>query len=104
MSLPTPYATRFALTFFIFAGFAASAGRAADPGPTLSATLRDQMRRDLERIDEFFDTRLPGTLAQYNVVLKFSPKFGDLRDHEFVRYPFELRYGLNDHTEIYGGM
>jgi hypothetical protein len=55
-------------------------------------------------MDEIFGTSLPGTLAQYNLVLKFSPKFGDLRDYEFVRYPLELRYGLNDKTEIYGGL
>jgi hypothetical protein len=69
-----------------------------------SATFRDQVRQDLERVDEFFDTRLPGTLARFNVELKFTPKFGDFRDNEFVRYPFELRYGLSDRTELYGGM
>ena len=88
-----------------FAGFAI--GAKAEEGSPKSQPLTmitDEVRRDLERLDEFFDTRLPGTLRHYNLELKFTPKFGDLRDNEFIRYPFELRYGLGNDTEIYGGM
>jgi hypothetical protein len=67
-------------------------------------TLRSRMREDLLRMNDFFDTMLPGTLSQYNIVLKFAPKFSDLRDNEYVRYPFELRYGLTPRWELFGGM
>lgn len=62
------------------------------------------MREDLLRMNDFFDTMVPGTLSEYNVVLKFSPKFSDLRDNEYIRYPFELRYGLTPRWELFGGM
>lgn len=62
------------------------------------------MREDILRMNDFFDTMLPGTLSEYNVVLKFSPKFSDLRDREFVRYPLELRYGLYERVELFGGL
>lgn len=62
------------------------------------------MREDLLRMNDFFDTMLPGTLSEYNIILKFSPKFSDLRDNEYIRYPFELRYGLTPRWELFGGM
>jgi hypothetical protein len=61
------------------------------------------MREDLLRMNEFFDTMLPGTLKKYNVVMEFTPKFVDFRDHEYVRFPIELRYGVRDRWELYGG-
>jgi hypothetical protein len=62
------------------------------------------MREDVLRMSEFFDTMLPGTLAQYNIVMEISPKFSDVRDNEFVRYPIELRYGLIKRWELIGGL
>ena len=73
-------------------------------GSAPSQTLTSRMREDLLRMNDFFDTMLPGTLSEHNIILKFTPKFSDLRDNEFVRYPFELRYGLTQHLELYGGM
>ena len=69
-----------------------------------SAPHVSSMREDVLRMREFFDTTLPGTLSQYNVVMDFSPKFGDFRDYEYVRYPIELRYGLRPHWELLGGL
>lgn len=56
------------------------------------------------RMTEFLDTMLPGTLGKYNMTLHFTPKFSDLRDREFVRYPIELRYGATDRLELIGGV
>lgn len=67
-------------------------------------SLTSRMREDLLRMDNFFDTMIPGTLGDSNIILKFSPKFSDLRDNEFVRYPFELRYGLAPRWELFGGL
>lgn len=71
--------------------------------PSLQAAggLFDRMRDD---VTEFFDTVLPGTLRKYNTVLDFSPKFSDLRNREFIRYPLELRYGASDRLELFGGL
>jgi hypothetical protein len=55
-------------------------------------------------MSEFFDTVLPGTLSQYNIVMDFTPKFSDVRDNEYVRYPIELRYGLRPKWELIGGV
>ncbi|HEX2854887.1 MAG TPA: hypothetical protein VHO24_16760 [Opitutaceae bacterium] len=82
------------------AGAAALAGESPDQ----SQSLRSRMREDLLRMNDFFDTTLPGTLEEYNIILKFSPKFSDLRDNEFIRYPLELRYGLTPRWELFGGM
>ncbi len=71
---------------------------------TSSQQLMTGMREDVLRMSEFFNTMLPDTLSQYNVVLDFSPKFSDFRDNEFIRYPIELRYGLTARTELFGGV
>jgi hypothetical protein len=76
----------------------------ADDQPSISAPapLVAKMRDDALRMSEFFDTTLPGTLSQFNVVMDFTPKFSDFRDNEYVRYPVELRYGLRPHWELQG--
>jgi len=48
---------------------------------------------------DFFDTMLPGVLQEHNMTLHVTPKFSDLRDNEYMRYPLELRYGANDRLE-----
>jgi hypothetical protein len=77
-----------------------SAQEADDSNASLFHRVRDPMLD----ITEFFETTLPGTLKRYNMVLDFSPKFGDLRNREYIRYPLELRYGLSDTTELFGGV
>jgi len=88
------------LTFLALAAFFALTSVAplrADVG----GSLFDRMRDD---VTEFFDTVLPGTLRKYNTVLDFSPKFSDFRNREFIRYPFELRYGVSDQVELFAGL
>jgi hypothetical protein len=53
---------------------------------------------------EFFDTTLPGVLGKHNMTVHVTPKFSDLRDNEFVRLPFEVRYGVTDDLEMIGGI
>jgi hypothetical protein len=90
------------LVSFAFLGLVAVAA-AEEPSETAGQKIRNRMREDLLRMNDFFDTMVPGTLTEYNIILKFSPKFSDLRDNEFVRYPLELRYGLTPRWELYGG-
>jgi len=66
--------------------------------------LTQTVRERVLRMTDFFDTVLPGTLGEHNLALHFSPKFGDFRDREFVRYPVELRYGATDSLELIGGI
>ncbi len=56
--------------------------------------------RPLFAVNEFFDTRLPGTLEKYDLTLEYRPRFSDLIRREFVRFPLVLRYGLTEDFEI----
>lgn len=69
-----------------------------------SASAGDQLRARVLRMSEFFDTILPGVLEEHNVTLHFTPKFGDLRDEEYMRFPLELRYGLGYSWELSAGI
>ncbi|MDP3071225.1 MAG: hypothetical protein Q8N18_13125 [Opitutaceae bacterium] len=69
-----------------------------------SAGTGERVREKMLRMTEFLDTMLPGVLEENNVTLHFRPKFSDLRDYEFVRFPFELRYGLTNRWELRGGL
>ncbi|MEO6245903.1 MAG: hypothetical protein ABIQ12_10775 [Opitutaceae bacterium] len=64
----------------------------------------EQVRERILRMTEFFDTMLPGVLGRNNITVHVQPKFSDLRDSEFIRVPFELRYGLTDEWELTGGL
>lgn len=105
--MPRPFPPSPALRFFmgvaLFGPAGLSMASAAEmeskPVPIVSG-----MREDVLRMWDFFDTTLPGTLSQYNVVIDFSPKFSDFRDNEYVRYPLALRYGLKPHWELLGGV
>jgi hypothetical protein len=66
---------------------------------TAGARVREQMLR----MTDFLDTMLPGVLDEENITLHFRPKFGDLRDEEYMRFPLELRYGLTNRVELRGG-
>jgi hypothetical protein len=76
-----------------------TAAPAAEP-----ATTTDLVRERILRMTEFFDTMLPGVLGRNNITVHVQPKFSDLRDREFMRFPFELRYGLTDRWELTGGL
>jgi hypothetical protein len=64
----------------------------------------DRVRERVLRMTEFFDTMLPGVLDEQNITLHFKPKFSDLRNYEYMRFPLELRYGLTDRWELQGGL
>jgi len=74
--------------------------RAADAG----ASTGDRMRDGVLRMTDFLDTMLPGVLEERNITLHFRPKFGDLRDEEYMRFPFELRYGYTKNLELRAGL
>jgi|GEM_PF-3353271 len=67
---------------------------------SLPVIIQDEVRF----IHDFFGTRLPGTLDQYNLSLEYDPKFGDFVNREYLRFPITLWYGLTDHTELLLGM
>jgi hypothetical protein len=67
-------------------------------------TTGDRVRDRVLRMTEFFDTMLPGVLNEHNMTLHFRPKFSDLRDYEYWRFPMELRYGLTDRWEMQAGL
>ncbi len=67
-------------------------------------TTGDRVRERVLRMTEFFDTMLPGVLGENNITVHIQPKFSDLRDREFMRFPVELRYGLTDRWELIGGL
>jgi hypothetical protein len=67
-------------------------------------TTGERMKERVLRMTEFFDTMLPGVLEQHNMTLHFRPKFSDLRDYEYMRFPFELRYGVTDRWEMQAGL
>lgn len=98
--LPRIRPNRF-LAFSIALLLAVSVTRAAAP---TEAPANTGVRERMLRMTEFLDTMLPGVLEQNNVTLHFRPKFSDLRNHEFIRFPFELRYGLTDRWELRGGL
>lgn len=64
----------------------------------------DRVKEQVLRMTEFFDTTLPGVLGEHNMALQVHPKFSDLRDYEYIRFPFELRYGLTQRWELVGGL
>lgn len=79
------------------------------PGSTAMAAEKpvsatDRVREQVLRMTEFFDTMLPGVLEEHNMTLHFRPKFSDLRDYEYIRFPFEIRYGVTDKWEVQAGM
>jgi hypothetical protein len=93
MSTPRLLSTALLLAFLV------GPGRGAEdiPAPI-------DVREHVLRMTDLLDTVLPGTLGARNLTLHFTPKFGDLRRREYVRYPIELRYGLNDRWDLSGGL
>lgn len=69
-----------------------------------TSTAGDRVRERVLRMTEFFDTMLPGVLEENNMTLHFRPKFSDLRDHEYMRFPMEVRYGFTSKLELQAGL
>lgn len=70
----------------------------------IGASPADSVREGVLRMTEFFDATLPGVLGLRSAALEVRPKFSDLRDHEFVRLPVEVRYGLGNRWELRAGL
>ena len=88
------------LTLFVAVAMTTGGSGAPDSNESLTVRVRERMLR----MTEFFDTMLPGVLDERNMTLHFRPKFGDLRDSEFMRFPLELRYGYSDQLELSTGL
>jgi hypothetical protein len=71
---------------------------AEEPSPSV------RVKEQVLRMTEFFDTMLPGVLEEHNMTLHFRPKFSDLRDEEYMRFPLEIRYGIKKGWELSGGV
>ncbi|MEO5961331.1 MAG: hypothetical protein ABIZ49_10485 [Opitutaceae bacterium] len=94
--LARPACTLAALLALTALGFAAEPARP----PSASERLKERVLR----MTELFDTMLPGVLEEHDITLHFTPKFSDLRDNEFFRFPIELRYGAAKRLELSGGL
>src|SRR5438874_3707795 len=92
----------FARLIFTLLGTVGTTVGAAETTPVLSASAA--VRERMLRMTEYFDTMLPGVLQEHNLTLHATPKFSDLRDNEFIRFPFELRYGATARWEFSGGL
>lgn len=69
-----------------------------------AGTAPTGMREQILRMTDFFDTTLPGTVGKRNMTFHYTPKFSDFRDHEYVRYPFEIRYGIGERWDLNAGI
>ena len=65
--------------------------------------LPGRLPDDMRMVRDFFGRRLPGTLERYKLSLDYTPKFGDLVNREYIRFPLVLSYGLTDRTEVFEG-
>ncbi|MEY3608123.1 MAG: hypothetical protein RLZZ447_911 [Verrucomicrobiota bacterium] len=73
--------------------------------PGLAAALpAEELEDRVDDISELLDTQLPGALGRSVVSVRFMPRLGDLRNREFLRLPLELRYGLNERTDLWLGL
>ncbi|MEM9159363.1 MAG: hypothetical protein AAGB46_09965 [Verrucomicrobiota bacterium] len=52
-----------------------------------------------EFFDTLFNTELPFTSEESDWQLHLSPKFKDIIDEPFIRFPMEMRYGFSPYTE-----
>ncbi len=51
--------------------------------------------------DETFDTDLPGTQHKGQWSLRLNPKFGDLLDDPYVRFPVGVKYNFSDYFDAF---
>ncbi len=99
--MPLPFTRCFPARVLVIFLVLTSAAKAAEESDLSTA---DRVREGVLRMTDFLDTMLPGVLGEHNITLHFKPKFGDLRDEEYIRFPVELRYGLTDRLDLQAGM
>lgn len=73
--------------------------RAAEP-----VSVAQRAQEHWLRMTDLLDTILPGTLGAKNLLVRFTPKFADVRDREFIRIPLEVRYGVSERVDLIGGL
>lgn len=56
--------------------------------------------KSLRRVDGIFDTDLPRTESKGRIRFIIHPHLGDFTRRSYVRVPFGLRWGVNDHMEF----
>jgi len=54
----------------------------------------------IPRIPDLFQIELPVTEQSGQVKLSFLPHFRDLLNEDYLRVPFEISWGVNDHFEL----
>jgi hypothetical protein len=54
----------------------------------------------ISRIQDLFELDLPKTERPGQVQFSFQPHFRDLLNKGYLRFPLELRWGVNDHFEL----
>ena len=108
MPLPRSRLPNPCIVFALLFGLSGPLMLAAEPDLTDSTQresgLMSRVTDNVRGVTEFFETTLPGTLRRYNLVVDFSPRFGDFRHREFIRYRLEARYGISDEWELFGGL
>lgn len=87
-------------TLALLAGGAAIAPAAETVPAAESLSVKERVLR----MTEIFDTVLPGVVEEHHMTFHFKPKFSDLRDEEYMRFPFEVRYGVTKRWELSAGM
>lgn len=63
-------------------------------------TEADRGVRTFSRLEGLFDVDLPRTIEKYDVRFVLKPHFGDFLHRSYLRIPFGMRAGINDHTEL----
>lgn len=67
---------------------------------TISSTLIGWEKEAISRVKDLFDLDVPETETPKQVKFSFQPHFRDLISKGYLRVPFELRWGVNDHFEL----
>jgi hypothetical protein len=82
----------------------ASSQPATKPDEPTSTDSHAKTTDDDLRIREFFNASTPGTTKKSKLLFSATPRSTDIREGEFIRVSTQLRYGLADRWEIFGGM
>lgn len=71
----------------------------ASPAPASSAPDNWE-NYAISHIQDLFEIDLPKTERGGQVQFSFQPHFRDLIDKDYMRVPFEIRWGVNNHFEL----
>jgi hypothetical protein len=74
--------------------------RAQESPPAVAREATADDDRAMHKITGIFDTDLPKTERKGSIRFLIHPHLGDFTSRSYVRIPFGLRWGVNDHVEI----